>query len=213
MLATRVLVLRHAEKPGMFNGVAHSGTDAFGNPDPESLTSVGWQRAGALAALLAPQTKPFAHPLLAKPDFLFASRPFVSGPDVKVSKRPFQTISPLTQKLGLSVDTSFEKTDHARMVAAALSLEGVVLISWQHELIPLIAKEILVGTGTSSLVVPETWPKPRYDVIWVFDRPAGDGPFASFTQVPQCLLFGDLSEVIPLESTSESVNQTEPAGP
>jgi len=81
----------------------------------------------------------------------------------------------------------------------------MVLISWQHEDIPLqaeggvpgISQYILTATGTArTLGVPTSWPKAadgvaRYDLVWVFDRPSGTGPITKFTQFAQMLLPGD----------------------
>jgi len=52
MAATEILLLRHAERPGSFN--SRIGLTSTGEEDAKSLTIRGWQRAGALAALLAP---------------------------------------------------------------------------------------------------------------------------------------------------------------
>ena len=91
------------------------------------------------------------------------------------------------------------------MVQDALSKDGVVLICWQHEDIPLLAEGnvpgisqcILTDTGTSgALGVPKSWPKDangvaRYDLVWVFDRPSGTGPITGFQLFAQMLLPGD----------------------
>jgi hypothetical protein len=92
------------------------------------------------------------------------------------------------------------------MVTTALACDGVVLIAWQHEDIPLttktgvpgISKEILTQTKTQGVLdVPTSWPTgpagARYDVVFVFDRPTGDGPITGFTLFAQQLLAGDLS--------------------
>jgi len=91
------------------------------------------------------------------------------------------------------------------MVGDALKCDGVVLIAWQHEDIPLttkegdagISREILTQTGTESAFdIPAHWPEAngtaRYDLVLVFDRPTGEGPITGFKQVPQQLLAGDL---------------------
>jgi hypothetical protein len=47
--ATRVMIVRHAEKPvEQINGI-----DEFGNTDSTSLIPQGWQRAGALVPLFS----------------------------------------------------------------------------------------------------------------------------------------------------------------
>jgi hypothetical protein len=91
------------------------------------------------------------------------------------------------------------------MVAAALACDGVVLIAWQHEDIPLqntdgepgISQCIVTATKTPAgkFPIPATWPKgtagARYDLVFVFDRPQGSGPVEGFTLFPQRLLAGD----------------------
>ena len=102
--------------------------------------------------------------------------------------------------LGLQIDTSCSKANYKHMADAAIASSGVVLIAWQHQDIPDIGSHILKHTGTpvDQFPLPEKWPGDRYDIVWVFDRPEGSGSIASFTQVPQMLLAGDESTVIPV---------------
>ena len=109
--------------------------------------------------------------------------------------------------LGLTIDVHYKKSHYDKMVTKALSRDGVVLIAWQHEDIPLLTKDkqpgisqsILTQTQTSAkkFNIPQTWPSgpqgARYDLIFVFDRPTGEGPIESFSLVAQMLLFGDAS--------------------
>jgi hypothetical protein len=105
----------------------------------------------------------------------------------------------------MTINQSFAKKDYKDMVAAALACAGVVLISWQHEDIALenkkgkpgISQEILTQTGADGnpFNVPSSWPTgpagARYDLVWVFDRPSGNGPITGFTLFAQTLLAGD----------------------
>jgi hypothetical protein len=183
MAATKIMVIRHAEKPlDTTTGVQLDGTQ-----DAESLIVQGWQRAGALAVLFDPSRGELQAPELATPDFLYAAKFDPS----KHSKRPFETLLPLSTKLDLSIDDSFKKDDYAMMVADAIGCDGVVLIAWQHDDIPAIGNAI-VGNDTT---VPQSWPGDRFDLVWVFDAQEGGG--YSFTQVPQLLLAGDLATTIP----------------
>jgi hypothetical protein len=81
-----------------------------------------------------------------------------------------------------------------------------VLIAWQHEDIALTTKtgepgisgEILTQTGaTGTFNIPTSWPigpaGARYDLVFVFDRPSGDGPITGFTLFAQQLMAGDLA--------------------
>jgi hypothetical protein len=202
MGATRIMVIRHAEKPGVYDGVRYQGVRADGQADPKSLVTLGWARAGALVALFGPPWGPA--PGLSTPGFLFAADPEDKGDggrgdgaDDEPSQRPYQTLTVVARKLGLPIDTKGKKAKFKDMVDAALNCDGVVLIAWQHQDIPEIGRHILRHTGASGLSVPATWPGERYDLVWVFDRPDGNGPITSFSQVPQRLLAGDRDSVIP----------------
>jgi hypothetical protein len=178
------MVIRHAEKPdGMDAGINITGAETA-----HDLIVRGWQRAGALTVLFGPTFPPLQNAELETPQFLFASN--------DSSHRPIDTITPLSMKLGVEIDTSFDEGKETDMVAAAKQCDGVVLIAWQHGNIPAIADAILEG---SSLIdsVPTKWPGNRFDVVWVFDLDAKAKPPAyTFTQVPQLVLAGDLPSVI-----------------
>jgi hypothetical protein len=208
MGATKIMVIRHAEKPGSYSGVNYFGVDDVGSVSgvagEKHLVTPGWERAGALVGLFALPHGPET-PVLATPQFLFASDPVAQSDDVPgdegPSQRPHETLTALAAKLGPTIDTSHRKKHYAKMVKAALACDGVVLIAWQHEDIALTAKtgvpgisqEILTQTGTSgTLGVPTTWPGDRYDLVFVFDRPSGTGPVTAFALFPQQLLAGDL---------------------
>jgi hypothetical protein len=218
--ATKVMVIRHGEKPAPYNNQAYAGVDATGDTcgasGAEHLVTLGWERAGALVTLFAPPWGPKA-PTLATPQFLFASDPTDSegadggsdgdGP----SQRPYETITALAAALGsggtaMTINQSFKKKKFNDMVAAAIACDGVVLISWQHEDIPLMDSSgkpgmsqcILTQTGVvgNPFNIPTSWPKgplgARYDLVWVFDRPMGSGPITGFTLFAQMLLAGDM---------------------
>ena len=55
MATSKIMVIRHAEKPDGSVGVMPDGS-----ADPEALTPTGWQRAGALVGLFAPPDGHFA---------------------------------------------------------------------------------------------------------------------------------------------------------
>jgi len=189
-IARKIMLIRHAEKPeGAVQGV-----DVNGNDGKEFLIVQGWQRAGALVRFFAPASPEFQRPGIEQPQFLFASGPVSkeqkqAGNGSK-SFRPEQTITPLSQLLGNTINLNFVEGEEAQVAAAATACAGVVLIAWQHEEIPTIADAILGKTG----VVPSTWPGNRFDVVWVFDL-SQDGEY-SFSQAPQMLLAGDLPSVI-----------------
>ena len=209
MGATKVMIIRHAEKPGVYNGQSFSGINAYGFADDESLVTLGWERAGGLANLLAPSHGPVEDAALATPCAIYASDP-ADQDGKEPSQRPYQTISALAAKLDLVAHTMFAKMSVADMVCNLLARQdaGAILISWQHELIlPVsptaasIVTELLQQTATPADSLPGVptvpWPADRYDLVFVFDRPSGSGPFIAFTQVPQLLLAGDSPALIP----------------
>jgi hypothetical protein len=183
--ATKIMLIRHAEKPA--KDAAPFGVTSKGERSKESLEVRGWQRAGALANLLAPANGNFQHPSLARPQFLFASKPLRR----KGSRRPIETITPLAQKLGIRINSSFARSDFDSMIDEVSSCNGVVLICWQREYIPQIAAEIL----RNKKIAPPNWPEDCFDIIWVFDLVRSSAKY-TFKQVPQKLLGGDLKTPI-----------------
>ncbi|HEY3334315.1 MAG TPA: hypothetical protein VGK16_03685 [Candidatus Limnocylindrales bacterium] len=175
-----VMLLRHAEKP--LGAGPPYGVTVDGTPDPESLTPRGWQRAGALVALFVADPSDARGPRLPTPTHLFASLVGLHSS----SERPRETLIPLAERLGLAVDSRFRKEELAGLVRAVEATDGIVLIAWEHRLIPSIAT-MLVG-DTSR--VPQDWPDDRYDVVWVVE---GDGPGDGrvLRQVPEMVLGGD----------------------
>jgi hypothetical protein len=211
---TKIMVIRHAEKPGRYDGAQYAGVNNFGtvagDDGAKHLVTLGWERVGALVTLFTTPWGPKSP--LAAPKFLFASDPTAKqgddASDEGPSQRPYETLTALAAKLGLTTDISHGKRHYAQMVTSALACDGVVLIAWQHEDIALrtktgdpgISAEILKQTGTTgAFTVPTTWPAhpagARYDLVFVFDRPTGDGPITGFALIPQLLLAGDLPSV------------------
>lgn len=176
------MLIRHAEKPA--KDLVPYGVTSDGERSKESLEVRGWQRAGALANLLAPANGRLQHASLAKPQFLFASKPLRR----KGSRRPIETITPLADKLAIRINSSFQRSDFESMLEEVLSCKGVVLICWQREYIPEIAAEIL---GNKKIAPPD-WPDDCFDMIWVFDLVRSSSKY-KFKQVPQKLLEGDSS--------------------
>ena len=196
-VAPKVMMIRHAEKPIPADPKsspatpAYSGIDIYGNPDKDSLIPQGWQRAGALNGLFTSSSGP-----LPTPQFLFAPNKFGNG----TSKRPYETITPLSQKLEIPINppqAEYAKTDYEAMLTAATACKGVVLISWEHGEIPALAAWILNNKSAPK------WPGDRFDIVWIFDLDAASGAYA-FNQAPQLLLAGDQPTPIFAAATSSA---------
>lgn len=184
MKAKKIMIVRHAEKPA--DSGAPYGVDVNGNQDSESLIPRGWQRAGALAAFFDPADGKLQNAGIAIPQHLYAS----GVGKHSNSLRPQQTITPLSEKLGIKIDSQYKKGDDADMIKDAMKCDGIVLIAWEHQDIPQIANLIL----DNSTTVPQTWPGDRFDIVWIFDL---QNDVYVFSQVPQRLLAGDGDTVIP----------------
>jgi hypothetical protein len=184
----QIMVIRHAEKP--VTDPPTSGVDISGNTDSHSLIVVGWQRAGALVRYFsAPESN------VQQPTYLISPPPETdaSNADTDEGGRPFETIDPLCQKLGLTHNTPCKVGKEKQLVDDVLALDGeVVLIAWEHKHIIDIANLILGSTSLS----PQKWPSERFDVVWVF-TPDPSGSWV-FSQIPELLLAGDSPSVIPM---------------
>jgi broad specificity phosphatase PhoE len=173
-----VLLIRHAEKPTPDDAV--KGVDEAGSPDPHELSVLGWQRAGALAALLG--NKAAVQRLgLEPPRHLFAPRPTEDKP----SERSMHTLQPLADALGLSIHLDFAVGQEDALAQRVAGLNDCVLIAWQHEGLVKIALEL----AGKKQAVPDSWPTDRYDLIWLFKGDPANGMI--FRQLPQRLLAGD----------------------
>ena len=119
MGATKIMVIRHAEKPDRYNGKAYSGVNAIGttcgSDGEESLVTIGWERAGALITLFAPPWGPKG-PILAQPQYLYAADPETHASCKTPSQRPYETITALAAQLHLAIDKNHKKNDYPKMV-------------------------------------------------------------------------------------------------
>ncbi len=184
MLPT-IILLRHAEK--QVGATSPFSVSPDGNRDPESLSVRGWQRAGAIVGLFVPRPGATSgdQPM---PTHLFASR--VGQTDSR-SERPRQTLEPLSERLGNSIDGRFAKAEIADLAAAIRTIRGVVVVAWEHRMIPPLGMLL----GGPAVSIPSTWPDDRFDLLWIFEPDQGGAAFR-FRQVPQMLLAGDRPEPI-----------------
>jgi hypothetical protein len=180
MPATKIMLIRHAEKPDDKDG----GVDQKGNADKHDLIVRGWQRAGALVQFFA--NPPDPNGPIKPPATIFATEP-TTGSE---SKRPLHTVTPLMQWLNIPIDSTIAVGSEQDLVDKATASNGVVLIAWHHEKISAIANLILQNT-----TAPQKWPGDRFDVVWVFSRATASDPW-SFSQATQLLLSGDSPDVI-----------------
>ncbi len=177
MAPSRIMFIRHAEKPHKPPCENDDGVKKSGEQDEESLTVRGWQRAGALVHFFASQQA-------LKPQTIFAT-----GVGHKSSShRPKQTVSPLAAWLNITINYSHLRDDLQGLADDVMKQTGTVLVCWQHELIADIIARL-----PNAPQVPQDWPDIRFDIVWVLDA---DGPRWKFSQIPQMVLAGDSSKPI-----------------
>ena len=159
-----VIIIRHAEKP------------LEGN----ELTVQGRERAAALV--------PYFRETAALLEFNTPVAIYVPLPKNETSSiRSAQTVAPLAAALHLKLNSSFHKDEVIEMAREILKNERydgkMVLICWDHKMIPPIAKAFGVEDA------PEKWPGDSFDRDWVIRFHAGPKP--DFRNLPQRLMFGD----------------------
>lgn len=162
----QVIIIRHGEKPA-------SG---------DNLSPRGYQRAQALVGFFENNPAVLQY---GTPTAIYASDPGVKG----TSHRMVETVTPLAESLGISIDSSFNKDDLTGLVNDILNnpnYDGkMVLICWEHTVIPEMASDF----GWSS--APTTWDDSVFDRVWILNF--SGNTVTSFDNIPEHLLPGDSS--------------------
>ncbi len=170
----KIMIIRHGEKP-TFKHQPPFGVNQDGEQDWESLTVRGWLRAAGLRRLFNPVRDHFPADALDRPALIYASAPRDPGVALEQnqaskSKRPLQTITPLAQELNVAPVVDFGKGQEAALARQVLAQSGVILISWQHEAIGEIARNLVAG-GEPKATIPAQWPDKKFDIVWIFEPP------------------------------------------
>ncbi|KFG79890.1 putative phosphoglycerate mutase family protein [Metarhizium anisopliae] len=136
-----VFLIRHGEKPA--------------DDDEPGLSTKGQQRAQCLRNVFGAGSNYHVGHIMAqayKPD---GSR-----------KRPFDTVSPLAQDLGLKVDTSCDRNDSKCVKKVVKNYKGAgnILICWEHKAL----RDIAEALGADNV---KDYPKKRFDEIWIDPYP------------------------------------------
>jgi len=180
-----ITILRHAEKPSAAGSLQPAfGVDEQGRPQAESLIPRGWQRAGALAAVLSAAAPPSP---FVRPTVLFAP----AYPDGTLH-RPGETITPLARRLELPLQTPVTKGQEDVLVSAALLPQPGqdVLVCWEHHHIPAIVAALTQALDVSTLTPNGTlWPDTDFSSALMWIRQP-DGLY-TLTQTSLRVLDGD----------------------
>jgi phosphohistidine phosphatase SixA len=129
--------------------------------DP-GLSAAGQARAAKLADFIPAK--------YGAPDVLFASA--IS----KHSARPYETITPLSKRMGVTIDATFADQDYGALAKEILSVEGCadkcVVVCWHHGNIPSLAQALRAGAGE----YPDPWNPAVFNLILQLDYEADDMP-------------------------------------
>jgi hypothetical protein len=187
----KIMIIRHAEEP-QIQGWPPFGVQADGvrAQHGESLTVRGWQRAGALAVLFGPAISTLRDSRLAVPHRIYAEN--TPTRDETKWHCALETIMPLAERLGLTVNMFFAEGDEQALAADVLSRQDDVLIAWDD--IRTLVRHLTCAININP--IPEEWPWHRCDLVWVFTAPASSTERWGFDQVPQMLLAGDANSII-----------------
>jgi hypothetical protein len=188
MSALTILIIRHAEKPG--ESWPGSGLTSDGVPDKKSLVIRGWQRAGSWSALFGAGLQAPDYPV---PSMIYAADPDSAGGD-EPSQRPFETVTPLAARLGLTPDTTRAVGEEAQLADTVTGQTGVVLVAWEHTIVHALLPAIADGQSLPGM--PTKLDGTRFDVVLRFDRTSPEAPW-SFRQLCPCLLSGDSATPMP----------------
>jgi hypothetical protein len=149
--------MRHADKPD--------------DPDDPDLSTAGVTRAQHLATYI-PET-------IGRPDFIIATA------RSKHSDRPVETVGPLAQTIGLSIQHDIKDKDFEDLVDEIFSdptYRGkTLLICWHHGTLPAIAS--LLGAPVGSY--PDPWPDDTYNLLLDFRYDPNSGSPPTVTQVSE----------------------------
>jgi hypothetical protein len=160
-----IYLIRHGEKPPK---------NADGS-DADGLSTQGVERAQGLRKVFGKDSPYHIKHIIAEhpKKGLFTPNPpsIVKFQDAKASPdgsrtRPYETILPLSEDLGLKPDTSIDRDDAKGAAKAAMAYHGPgnVLICWEHGVLSDIVEKLGVEDKAK-------YPGERFDVIWAVKKP------------------------------------------
>ncbi|OJJ50255.1 hypothetical protein ASPZODRAFT_90240 [Penicilliopsis zonata CBS 506.65] len=135
-----VYLIRHGEKPS-------NGSDG--------LSAAGLERAECLTHVFGPESDYDI-------GFIMAEQPKSDGS----RQRPYDTVLPLAEELGLTIDTNCTKKDYDCVADTVENYEGEgnILICWEHAAL----NNIVEALGVSSY---SNYPSDAYNLIWTDPYP------------------------------------------
>lgn len=140
MAPSLVVLMRHAEKPS--------------DPKDPNLSTAGFERAQNLVHYIPQEFGAI--------DFLFTNA--IS----KHSSRPYETLEPLSKKIGIPIDATYADQDYEPLVSDLLSDSRYAgkraIVAWHHGFLPSFAKALGASQGT----YPDPWNPAIFDLLLKF---------------------------------------------
>jgi len=130
-----IVLIRHGEKPD----------------DGDNLSCKGFNRSLALSKVLF--TKYGQYAAIYVPALKLGNK--------TKSARMFQTITPYAVKYNLNINSSFDEEDYKAIAKEVRKRSGVVIMVWEHNTIPALARAFGVQGGFLD------WSDEDYDTMWV----------------------------------------------
>jgi len=156
MTAPILYLIRHGEKPPKLP----NGEDADG------LSTKGVERAQGLRQVFGKNSQ-------YNIGYIVAEHPKSDGS----RSRPYETIHPLAEDLGLTINSSIDRDDVEAAAKAAKAWEGPgnVLVCWEHGELAKIAEAMGVKKFAKDVDVEHhhkiEYPGDRFDIIWTVVKP------------------------------------------
>lgn len=141
MSPQQILLMRHAEKPD--------------DPTDPGLSEQGIARAKQLADYIPNN--------FGQPDFIFAAA--LS----KHSARSYETVKPLSLKIGITIDATNADQDYSALASKLLSdsrySQKRIVICWHHGNIPFLAHALMAKAGD----YPDPWNPAVFNLMLHFE--------------------------------------------
>ena len=175
-----VILLRHGEKHDWQKGLEPSLTSIQAYEDNHLLSSKGMERAHALVGYFL--HRPEITTLLKQAPLAGLVAQDVDDQGWGKSHRPRHTLEPLARALGHDIKAFPKRSLNEAVDYVNTFKTKTVIVCWSHQQLPDFVQAL--GYPISK------WPKHRYDVTWVLFKDEH-----RLEQWPQCLLYGDKTEI------------------
>lgn len=183
-----IFITRHAEKTKNKQNLTF---ESWHLKSTKPLSERGWQRAYGLAPHFTMDKELTKHGSIKA---LFAPQPN----DCYNSVRPIQTLTPLADKLHLTINTEFSlcSDDMEKMAKTIMTdpqyHDQVIWIAYEHRHIPFLTQLFQkYSCNPNMITTPHAWNNKVFDRIWLLEFDPKSNTLQNFKNLPQRLLIHD----------------------